>query len=324
MGRIVFALAFALLAASMANAGLAAHYSPGTASLNLSNLPEGASATQDGNVMVAGHLGSYYVRFGQGQNGIYVLISGVGESQSALAYELGWLQNSGILETACESSGLLALSGANEAICGQSLEWAACDEASLCKPMLKNQISVESPSASSPMMQTSKAFGISPMPEGAGISGATAEATVAPQAEMTVSAGAQALRQDAQPDLAPAPQQPSVNAQQVLPLIAAFLAVIIISFLILQQRQETVQIGPQEMRLLENQTRAGIMSQLGEADRIPTDLSSRLGKSKATIVEHLETLVAAGFVEKLATPGKKFVFYRLTHKGKIMLLRRAG
>ena len=121
------------------------------------------------------------------------------------------------------------------------------------------------------------------------------------------------------------PVQPSgISTEQILQVLGVFLIVIAVSYLILQQRQLQVEIGPQEERLLENETRAGILEELSSADKIPTDLSLKLGKSKATIVEHLETLAEAGFVEKLAQPGKKFVYYRLTRKGKQAMLRRAG
>ena len=92
----------------------------------------------------------------------------------------------------------------------------------------------------------------------------------------------------------------------------------------LQQRQVQVEVNPQEEKLLDNETRAGIMAELSNADKIPTDLSAKLGKSKATVVEHLSTLASAGFVERVSTPGRKYVFYRLTQKGKRALLRRAG
>jgi len=114
-----------------------------------------------------------------------------------------------------------------------------------------------------------------------------------------------------------------LGAETVLQMLAAFLAVIIASYLILQSRHEPG-IDAQAERLLENPTRAGIMEELSSADKIPTDLSTRLGKSKASVVEHLSTLLEAGLVERIATPGKKFVYYRLTQKGRQMLLRRAG
>jgi len=105
-------------------------------------------------------------------------------------------------------------------------------------------------------------------------------------------------------------------------MLAGALAIAAVAaYLLLHQRQITEQIEPQVERLLENETRAGILRELEAADRIPTDLSARLNKSKATISEHLEELVGAGLVERLETPGRKFVFYRLTRKGKQALLR---
>ena len=76
-------------------------------------------------------------------------------------------------------------------------------------------------------------------------------------------------------------------------------------------------------RALSSETRIGIMSELQRGERTPTDLSTRLGKSKATVVEHLDRLMDAGFVEKREEEGKKFVFYSLTSRGKAVL-RKAG
>jgi DNA-binding transcriptional ArsR family regulator len=125
-----------------------------------------------------------------------------------------------------------------------------------------------------------------------------------------------------------APPLPSAHQQegdwgQVLQMLGAFLAVLIASYLILHGRQAPAPDAAAE-KLLDNPTRAGIMGELSEADRIPTDISNKLGKSKASVVEHLSALMEAGLVERIATPGKKFVFYKLTQKGRQVLLRRAG
>ncbi|OIO20810.1 hypothetical protein COV61_01280 [Candidatus Micrarchaeota archaeon CG11_big_fil_rev_8_21_14_0_20_47_5] len=77
-------------------------------------------------------------------------------------------------------------------------------------------------------------------------------------------------------------------------------------------------------KALSNETRVGILSELSEVEKIPTDLSSKLDKSKATIAEHLERLVQAGLVEKIEKPGRKFVFYRITSKGRSALRQKAG
>ena len=114
-----------------------------------------------------------------------------------------------------------------------------------------------------------------------------------------------------------------MGQEQVLQMLGAFLAIIVASYLILQSRHEPL-IDAATERLLENPTRAGIMEELSSADKIPTDLSAKLGKSKASVVEHLATLTDAGLVERIATPGKKFVFYKLTQKGRQLLLRKAG
>ena len=45
-------------------------------------------------------------------------------------------------------------------------------------------------------------------------------------------------------------------------------------------------------------------------------MSRKLGKSKATISEHLDKLVEAELVDKIERDGKKWVFYSLTRKGK--------
>lgn len=79
--------------------------------------------------------------------------------------------------------------------------------------------------------------------------------------------------------------------------------------------------APEVVDALSNETRVEILQDLAQADRIPTDISTRIGKSKATVSEHLEQLMAAGLVEKVQTPGKKFVYYRLSGKGRSVLLR---
>ncbi len=122
---------------------------------------------------------------------------------------------------------------------------------------------------------------------------------------------------------APTAAQQEIGTEQMLQLLGAFLLVIIASYLILQNRHEPMLDAATE-KLLDNPTRAGIMEELSSADKIPTDISAKLGKSKASVVEHLSALMDAGLVERIATPGKKFVFYKLTQKGRQVLLRRAG
>lgn len=70
------------------------------------------------------------------------------------------------------------------------------------------------------------------------------------------------------------------------------------------------------LKALSVDTRMDILKILSEGDRTPSDISKKLNKSDATIVEHLESMVKAGLVKKVEQPGKKWVFYTLTERGK--------
>lgn len=69
------------------------------------------------------------------------------------------------------------------------------------------------------------------------------------------------------------------------------------------------------LKVLSAETRMDILKELSRGDRTPSDLSKKLNKSNATIVEHLDILAKAGLVKKLESPGKKWVFYTLTERG---------
>jgi len=100
----------------------------------------------------------------------------------------------------------------------------------------------------------------------------------------------------------------------------------LITFTIMTRRmgdQEPEFEGPEMHKALSSGTRVALLKELGQRSLTPTDLSTKVGKSKATIVEHLDRLIAAQLVEKIEEEGKKYVFYRLTPKGKAVL-RRAG
>lgn len=76
-------------------------------------------------------------------------------------------------------------------------------------------------------------------------------------------------------------------------------------------------------RALSSDTRMEIMNTLLEGERTPTDISSKLNKSKATIVEHLDKLREADLVEKIEVDGRKWVFYKLTPRGK-SIVKKGG
>jgi DNA-binding transcriptional ArsR family regulator len=110
------------------------------------------------------------------------------------------------------------------------------------------------------------------------------------------------------------------------PALAAILVIIIAAFLLLSIKQAPAPapLEPEIVKLLSNQTRFGIMQELSMADKVPTHLSEKLGVSKPAIVSHLADLIDAGLVEKIEEPGRKFVHYRLTQKGRQALLRHAA
>ncbi len=70
------------------------------------------------------------------------------------------------------------------------------------------------------------------------------------------------------------------------------------------------------LKVLSADTRMDIIKELSQGNRTPSDLSKRLKKSDATIVEHLEVLCKAGLVKKISQPGKKWIFYTLTERGE--------
>ena len=155
----------------------------------------------------------------------------------------------------------------------------------------------------------------------AGAQGSAASEENAQPPEAATAAGAPT----AAPSTGAAASQQSSNIQQLIAVLVIVIGMIIASFVALYQlSRNTGVVQDSTMKLFENETRAGIMKQLAEADRIPTDLANSLDKSKAAVVEHLDILMGEGLVERIETPGKKFVFYRLTQKGKQALLKMAG
>lgn len=251
-----------------------------------------ASASLPGNVEMGGHFGNYtLVAFSSGGK-VTVAIFGDGDSQAALASEINWLVQNGKFHTVCDIGSMPLPAAGQEAYCDMDGAW-------------KDENIVAPTSAPAPP-QT----GSGPAQD-SGV-GRMAMSVGAPQEK---SLGATA---------APAAATQEIGAWQALQLLGAFLAVLVAAYLIVFQARHGPVLDAATEKLLDNPTRAGIMEELSSADKIPTDISAKLGKSKAAVVEHLAALSEAGLVERIATPGKKFVFYKLTQKGRQMLLRRAG
>jgi len=70
------------------------------------------------------------------------------------------------------------------------------------------------------------------------------------------------------------------------------------------------------LKVLSTDTRMDILKVLAEGKRNPSFVAKKLGKSDATIVEHLKIMEKVGLVKKTTAPGKKWVFYSLTERGQ--------
>ncbi len=114
----------------------------------------------------------------------------------------------------------------------------------------------------------------------------------------------------------PPPTQIQIPWELVIGLIiAALVAYVIVSL----TRVGWGQGDAETHRVLSSDTRIEILRELNRGERTPSFLSARLKKSSPTIVEHLGKLADAQMIEKIEQPGKKYVFYRLTSKGKTFL-----
>jgi len=120
---------------------------------------------------------------------------------------------------------------------------------------------------------------------------------------------------------------PPSSSPQDLSALAIIPAGVILAFLalftalnIMKRYSPQAEVGDAGVyRALSSDTRIGILNTLLEGERTPTDISTKLNKSKATIVEHLDKLREANLVEKIEVDGKKWVFYKLTPRGKSVI-----
>lgn len=329
--------------------------------------PDGTSFTvANDTASYKGHYGDYTVSATKTADGISVLISGADESMETISAEMQWLSKTGLVpKGSCSNFSVYEVStGGYEACDGKVLVFY-CPSCEIAASKAAAPATGVPPDSLPPVQQPAPAGAVpfsdsnagvqslaggqdtraaAPAPQGAVeearnlvdsvvrsfssfISGMMGQQTAAGASAPSGTGAAGSASKAASESQAAAPAQGGINGTQVLQLLAAFILVVIASYLILSSRPEAVQmqqVDPQVERLLQNETRKGIMNELSVADKIPTDLSNRLGKSKAAIVEHLAELMEAGLVERLETPGKKFVYYRLTQKGRQILLRKAA
>ncbi len=67
------------------------------------------------------------------------------------------------------------------------------------------------------------------------------------------------------------------------------------------------------------ETRANILKALQERQMTASELSRALNKHVTTIAEHLDYLKGSNLVERVERPGRKWVYYRLTKSGQVVL-----
>jgi DNA-binding transcriptional ArsR family regulator len=79
-----------------------------------------------------------------------------------------------------------------------------------------------------------------------------------------------------------------------------------------------IKLSQDEFRVLASSTRIDILKLLDESQLTVSDVSRRLEMNKATVHEHLTKLIEVGLVSKEESP-RKWVYYRLTWKGKNLL-----
>jgi len=71
-----------------------------------------------------------------------------------------------------------------------------------------------------------------------------------------------------------------------------------------------------DLKALASDTRVEILKKLKERNYTISELSSKLGHSKSTLHEHISKLVEANLVERADNHTSKWVYYRLSRKGR--------
>jgi len=80
--------------------------------------------------------------------------------------------------------------------------------------------------------------------------------------------------------------------------------------------EPTTIIDRDVLKVLSADTRMDILKMLNEGAKTPSYLGKHLKKSDATIIEHLDVMVKNGLVKKVEQPGRKWIFYTLTERGR--------
>lgn len=78
-------------------------------------------------------------------------------------------------------------------------------------------------------------------------------------------------------------------------------------------------LDAETFKVLASDTRLAILKKLDERPRTVSELGRELELNKATVFEHLQSLIVGELVKKKEREGRKWVYYTLTWKGKSLL-----
>ncbi|MCL4400722.1 MAG: winged helix-turn-helix domain-containing protein [Candidatus Parvarchaeota archaeon] len=83
--------------------------------------------------------------------------------------------------------------------------------------------------------------------------------------------------------------------------------------------EANINLNESDLKALSSSQRLRIMKSISYKPKTPSDIAEELEKKTPTIIEHLNLLIANGFVVKLSTNDRKYVFYTLSEKGKSLV-----
>lgn len=82
---------------------------------------------------------------------------------------------------------------------------------------------------------------------------------------------------------------------------------------------DKIVLDRETFKTLASEMRIGLLKKLDGKEVNLSDLSRELGMNKATLLEHLNLMIANDLVKRVEKEGQKFVYYKLTFKGSGIL-----
>jgi len=84
----------------------------------------------------------------------------------------------------------------------------------------------------------------------------------------------------------------------------------------MEEGQDELKFDASELKILASDTRVEILKKLKERNYTVSELAKKTGHSKSTLHEHVSRLVDASLVEKADNYTDKWIYYKLTRRGK--------